>query len=194
MLVGYDIFDASKVWVRKLEEQGGAPVAGALICVACFFNNKHAYVPKTMRDSAVERRAKGRLKRIEAHRREALEEANPHLTLEYGPAMPVAFPAPSSEPAEVAAPQAGDGRDGVMNMADAAPQRAGKCVPADQYELAAHCIAHPGEMTVNQRRLLVQLFNSPSGRELYELKGGRIDNLKKLLTATASGSSDLQSS
>ena len=137
---------------------------------------------------------RGRLKRIEAHRREALEEAGPHLTLEYGPAMPVAFPAPSSRPTEVATPLMEEKQDRILNMADAVPQRARNRVPADQYELADHCIAHPGEMTPNQRRLLVQLFNSPSGRELFELKGGRIDDLRKLLTATASGSSDLQSS
>ena len=193
VLVGYDIFDASKVWVRKLEHENGAPVAGALICVACFFNNKHAYVPKSMRDSAVERRARGRLKRIEAHRREALEEANPALRIDHAPALPGTFPAPSTRPAEAVTPQAGDGRDRALNPANTAPERTRKQVPGDQYELADHCIAHPGEMTANQRRLLVQLFNSPSARELYELKGGRVEDLKNLLTATASGSSELNS-
>ena len=187
VLVGYDIFDASKVWVRRLEHENGAPVAGALICVACFFNNKHAYVPKTMRDSAVERRAKGRLKRIEAHRREALEEASPALTINHAAAVPLAFPAPECRPCETVTPQAGDR---VATIADVDPKRARKQVPADQYELADHCIAHPGDMTANQRRLLVQLFNSPSARELFELKGGRLEDLKDLLLTTAAGSSE----
>ena len=187
VLVGYDIFDASKVWVRRLEHEKGAPVAGALICVACFFNNKHAYVPKTMRDSAVERRAKGRLKRIEAHRREAIEEANPQMKIEHSPGLPVAFPAQSDRATEVVPPQAGNRQEQIANPADAAPKRPRKRVPADQYELADHCIANPGDMTPNQRRLLVQLFNSPSARELFELKGGSLEDLKTLLTATASG-------
>ena len=193
VLVGYDIFDASKVWVRRLEHEKGAPVAGALICVACFFNNKHAYVPKTMRDSAVERRAKGRLKRIEAHRREAIEEASPVLSIEHRPSLPVSFPAQSDRPDETATPQAGNRHEQIANPADVEPKRAKKRVPADQYELADHCIAHPGDMTPNQRRLLVQLFNSPSARELFELKGGSLEDLKTLLTTTASGSSDNQS-
>ena len=188
VLVGYDIFDASRVWVRRLEHKNGAPVAGALICVASFFNNKHAYVPKTMRDSAVERRAKGRLKRIEAHRQEAIEEANPALSIEHRPSLPV-FPAQQDRLADTATPQAGNRQEQIANPADVDPKRARKRVPADQYELADHCIAHPGDMTPNQRRLLVQLFNSPSARELFELKGGRLEDLKHLLTVTASGSS-----
>ena len=193
VLVGYDIFDASKVWVRRLEHEKGAPVAGALICVASFFNNKHAYVPKTMQDSAVERRAKGRLKRIEAHRQEAIEEANPQMKIEHRPILPVAFPAQSDRATEAVMPQAGNRQEQIANPADVDPKRARKRVLADQYELADHCIAHPGDMTPNQRRLLVQLFNSPSARELFELKGGSLEDLKTLLTTTASGSSDNQS-
>ena len=192
VLVGYDIFDASRAWVRRLEHENGAPVAGALICVASFFNNKHAYVPKTMRDSAVERRAKGRLKRLEAHRQEAIEEASPQMKIEHRPGLPV-FPAQSDRATEAVMPQAGNRQEQIANPADVDPKRARNRVPADQYELADHCIAHPGDMTPNQRRLLVQLFNSPSARELFELKGGSLEDLKTLLTATDSGSSDLQS-
>ena len=113
------------------------------------------------------------------------------LSIEHRPSLPVSFPAQSDRPAETATPQAGNRHEKIANPADVDPKRARKRVPADQYELADHCIAHPGDMTPNQRRLLVQLFNSPSARELFELKGGSLEDLKTLLTA--SGSSDLQS-
>ncbi len=197
VLVGFDIHDAGKVWVREIAMVDGKQEPGPLICVAEFAGNRQRYVPVSYQRLAEERRRAGRLKRNN-NKIEAIEaEARPQLEAQHMVVMPDVAPAPVSDPvpvhAKTATTQDDARQDRVVNLADA--KRAKKRVPADQYELADHCIAHPEEMTPNQRRLLVQLFNSPSGRELYELKGGKVDDLRNLLTSTASSSSSaLQSS
>jgi putative transposase len=64
--VGYDIHDASRVYVRDLD--------GHLICTAGLDANKTDYFPKSALEEARERRARGRVRRLETHRQEALEE------------------------------------------------------------------------------------------------------------------------
>jgi putative transposase len=64
--VGYDIHDSSKVYVRDLE--------GRLICTAELDANKTDYIPKARLEEAREKRALGRIKRLETHRNEVLEE------------------------------------------------------------------------------------------------------------------------
>lgn len=59
VLVGYDIHDASHVWVRTLE--------GRLICIADFEGNKRAYMPQSAVQLAAERRAAGREQRLMTH-------------------------------------------------------------------------------------------------------------------------------
>lgn len=59
VLVGYDIQDASKVYVRDPE--------GRLICEAGFEANKRAVVPRSYLDAAIERRHEGRLRRAQEH-------------------------------------------------------------------------------------------------------------------------------
>ena len=195
VLVGFDIHDAGKVWVREIAMVDGKQEPGPLICVAEFAGNRQRYVPVSYQKLAEEKRLAGRLKRNN-NKIEAIEaEARPQLEAQHMVVLPEVTPMPDPVPvpAETVTPQDGDRQDRVVNLADA--KRLKKRVPADQYELADHCIAHPEEMTPNQRRLLVQLFNSPSGRELYELKGGKVGDLRNLLTSTTSSSSSaLQSS
>lgn len=59
VLVGYDIQDASKVYVRDPD--------GRLICEAGFEANKRAVVPRSYLDAAIERRHEGRLRRAQDH-------------------------------------------------------------------------------------------------------------------------------
>lgn len=67
--VGYDIHDASRVWVRD--------GAGRLICVAEFEANRKAYFPQTVIDQAAEKRAAGRIRRAEVRIEEAQAELRP---------------------------------------------------------------------------------------------------------------------
>jgi putative transposase len=67
VMVGYDVHDASKVYVRDM--------SGRLICEAGFEANKRAVLPRSYLDAAVERRQKGRLQRAMEHVKEIHAEA-----------------------------------------------------------------------------------------------------------------------
>lgn len=71
VLVGYDIHDADRVWVRTLDQQ--------LIGVAAFEGNSVAYFPRSVLEQAQEARTKGRLQRLDAHRAEIEAELGPAL-------------------------------------------------------------------------------------------------------------------
>ncbi|MBP9101478.1 MAG: DDE-type integrase/transposase/recombinase [Nitrosomonas sp.] len=77
--VGYDIHDASRVWVRNR--------AGQLICIAEFEGNKRKHHSESVQDQANYKRAQGRIKRAEAKIIEAKEELNPPQLIEYQPVM-----------------------------------------------------------------------------------------------------------
>lgn len=73
--VGYDIHDASRVWVRER--------SGRLICVAEFAANKRSYFPESMRDQANYKRMRGKIKRHEAGIEEAQAELEGNRLIEY---------------------------------------------------------------------------------------------------------------
>lgn len=77
--VGYDIHDASQVWVRNRQ--------GQLICVAEFGANKRGYMPESVKEQANYKRMQGRIKRAEMKIIEAQQELNPPQLIEYQPAM-----------------------------------------------------------------------------------------------------------
>ncbi len=80
--VGYDIHDASRVWVRDQ--------AGRVICVAEFEANKRNYFPTSFLEQAAQKRAEGRIKRAQVKIEEAESELNPPQILEYQP--PIQLP------------------------------------------------------------------------------------------------------
>ncbi|SOD42293.1 Mu transposase C-terminal domain-containing protein [Nitrosovibrio sp. Nv4] len=80
--VGYDIHDASRVWVRDQE--------GRMICVAEFEANKRNYFPTSFLEQAAQKRAEGRIKRAQVKIEEAEAELNPPQMLEYQPAVELA--------------------------------------------------------------------------------------------------------
>lgn len=73
--VGYDIHDASQVWVRD--------VSGRLLAVAKFEANTRAYFAQSVIEQAHEKRAKGQLKRNDVKRNEILETMSPSRVLEH---------------------------------------------------------------------------------------------------------------
>ena len=84
--VGYDIHDASCVWVRAQ--------TGPMICIAEFEGNRRAYFAQSVIDQAAERRAQGRIRRAAARIEEAQAELDPPALLEQGPraAASMSFP------------------------------------------------------------------------------------------------------
>lgn len=79
--VGYDIHDASRVWVRDR--------AGRLICIAEFEGNKRSYFPQSFIDQAAQKRAAGRIKRAESRIEEAEAELQPARLIEQMPVMEI---------------------------------------------------------------------------------------------------------
>ncbi|EPY00855.1 Mu transposase C-terminal domain-containing protein [Magnetospirillum fulvum] len=77
VLVGYDVADASRVWVRALD--------GRFITIARFEGHKTSFFPVSAAEQAREQRAIGRLKRNDAHRAEIMAELNPDALLAHQP-------------------------------------------------------------------------------------------------------------
>jgi putative transposase len=76
--IHYDIHDAEKVWVRDTD--------GRLICIAEFEGNKHRYFPVSATEQATERRAQGRMKRLQNAMDEVeLERTGGRLLIEAQP-------------------------------------------------------------------------------------------------------------
>lgn len=73
--VGYDIHDASQVWVRD--------VSGRLLAVAKFEANTRAYFAQPVIEQAHEKRILGQLKRNDVKRNEILETMSPSRVLEH---------------------------------------------------------------------------------------------------------------
>lgn len=93
--VAYDLQDGDRVWVRDLE--------GRLICAAEQDGNVQPYMPENYMEHAREKRAKGRLSRLERHVEEAQAERHGNLLIEHQallnplkapeiPAQPVSMP------------------------------------------------------------------------------------------------------
>ncbi|MCV6583994.1 MAG: Mu transposase C-terminal domain-containing protein [Marinibacterium sp.] len=105
VFVGYDIHDPQHVWVRAIDQVDGADTPGALICVAEFAGNERRYIPVSAQRLAEEKRLKGRIRRIDAKREEAVEEARPQL--EHQQVVQLDLP-PERPPIRTAAPEAID--------------------------------------------------------------------------------------
>lgn len=98
VMVGYDYHQANRVWVREFDRDNGQP--GRLICVAVFMGNAARYVPLSYEMAAVEDRAKGRLKRVDA-KRDAIEaERDAQFLIEHqaGEVMPFLDVTSGAEP------------------------------------------------------------------------------------------------
>lgn len=75
MLVGYDIHDGNRVWVRDLTHR--------LIAIAEFEANKKGYFPQSAISAAYEKRTMAQVRRANAHVDAALENLAPHRVMEH---------------------------------------------------------------------------------------------------------------
>jgi putative transposase len=147
VLVGYDIHDASKVWVRNLEQQ--------LICVAEFEGNKASFFPVSAVEAAKTRRLQGRLKRLEAHREEIEAEASPGILLEHSNEQPL-------DPIEIA-----EAAETVVQLmtAQETPQAEartmnGRPIFDDELDLTTWLLSNPDRVTESDKRLLRTLLRN----------------------------------
>lgn len=188
VMVGYDFDEARYVWVREIDRREGQP--GKLICVADFTGNKQSYVPLTYQKMAEEARQKGRLKRLEAKRRDIEAETLAPLLIDQREAVTVMPPvqAPVQTPAMPMRPMslvidnpAPVARQEAPQAADQ-PRRRGF---ASDVELALWALEHPAEVGANQLRVLRTCLQKPAATKLFEMSGVDLNALRTLVLAAA---------
>lgn len=179
VMVGYDLHQADKVWVREFDRETQLP--GKLVCVAEFGGNRRRFTPLTLDQAAMEKRAKGKLNRLEVHREAALEELRAPL-LEHQPTIPMPeFSGPlelTVVPSE--APAASEAL-GAETPPPAPPRR----IIQTDAELAQLVIENPEELTPGRARILREAMGFGPSRELLKLSGVDLAALDRVLWSAA---------
>ncbi len=181
VMVGYDLHQADRVWVREFDPESGNP--GKLICVAVYMGNAQRYIPLTAEQRALETRSKSALKRlndrIEAKQAELdapwLIEAQPVEVADFIDMAPDLVPVPAQLVVDNAP-------DAAASAAPPAPRR--RVFRSDE-ELAAWALKHPGELTDGQVRLLRECVASRNKIKVFEMSGIDVEALRTLLRAAA---------
>jgi putative transposase len=179
VMVGYDLHQADRVWVRDFDAETGQP--GRLICVAEFGGNSQRYIPLTMQQAAEENRTKGKLKRLDLKREAALDELRAPM-LEHRPtaSMPQFHQPPTLRVVPSSAPP--EAEPAPVAQEPAAPTR--RIITSDA-ELAQLVIENPEELTPGRARLLREAMALNSGRELLKISGVDLDALDRVLRSAA---------
>ena len=166
VLVGYDMHDACRVWVRDLQER--------LICVAEFEGNSRAYFPVSAVEAAHERRIKGRLRRVEAKKAE--------IEAERGSA-----PVVEQDAAPLSVEQKAEADIYLRQLAEPKPKEelfvaADDKRPffRDDYAWLAWLLANAEAVTDHDRRLLRQELQRQSVRIDLEMQGFDLETLRDL--------------
>lgn len=180
VVVGYDLHQAEKVWVREFDVEEGQP--GKLICVAEFGGNAQRYIPLTAEQKAIEDRSRAALKRLDRRRADKLAEIDAPLLLEQQAVEIADFidvaPARSADPVMLAV-------DNSADVPAAQPQPPRRRVFGSDEELAAWALQHPQELTPNQLRVLRDCISNSTARKVLEMAGIDTEALRTLLRAAA---------
>ena len=89
VMAGYDMHDATRIWVRAVSEVDGELRPGALICVADWGGNETHYMPRSQTEAARDRRAAGRQSRLAVKQEEVELERRAPLFVEHEAPGPV---------------------------------------------------------------------------------------------------------
>ena len=185
VLVGYDIHDASKVWVREIDRRSGEELMGRLICVAIFAGNEERYIPLTMERAALEKRANARARRLNDHLAEVEAELSVGRFLEAS-AQPVMSPIDlTPEPIPAAPILVVDNDQENFKPASGAVEPPRRRTFASDVELAAWALENPDQLTSNHVRVLRGCLERPAAIELFRLSGIDLDALRNLIRAAA---------
>lgn len=169
VIVGYDIRDASRVWVREIEDTEDGRAPGKLIAVAAFEGNKTRYVPLSYEQAAMEKRQRGRLGRVEKKAEVIRQELRPSVLIEHAPAETVAVePIAPSEPSAA-----------IIQIS--AGGQAPRPIFRDDVSFAGWIAAHPDRVTAADRAYLTDLLTDHSTKELLRMSGLDLDALRKLV-------------
>lgn len=165
VLVGYDIHDGSKVWVRSL--------AGRLICVAERDANLTPYQPANKVEHGRQKRAHGQIVRRQRQIDDIRVEA-----AGTGPVLELsAEEAPTPEQVEAAATLYA-----ALEPPAPAPEPAPDQRPrfADDLSWARWLIAHPAAATDDDRRFLAEQLRRQPFRMLLTVEGVDLDALARI--------------
>jgi len=177
VVVGYDLHQSDRVWVREFDVQSGQP--GKLICVAEFAGNAQRYVPLTAEQKAVEDRNKAALKRLDRRRQDKLAELETpwieQQATEIADFIDLA-PAQPNAPVTVAIAS-------TSMVGPATPPR--RRMFASDEELAVWALANPTELTPNQVRVLRDCVTNSTALKVLEMAGIDTEALRTLLRAAA---------
>ncbi len=163
VLVGYDIHDASRVWVRDIRDQ-------RLIAVAELDGNRQPYfdahtlrTAKSYQEKVLEDRTKGRLRRVEEKRAEIIAEAK---------GAPLEIDYQHVETLNVVEREKADAMLARMENASApALATNGRPIFRDDLEWVRWMIGHTGQVTSHDRKQLATMMNQRTFRQMLELEG-----------------------
>lgn len=174
VMVGYDLNQADKVWVREFDAASGQP--GKLICVAIYLGNAQRYVPLTYERAAMEGRNKAALKRLEDKSRAKREELDAPFLLEHQPVADFIdlTPAPVAEPVAL-----------TVEDFPVGPSVTRRQVFASDAALAAWALENPQDLTPNQITVLRRCIANHNSSEVLRLSGIDTEALRTLLRAAA---------
>jgi putative transposase len=181
VMVGYDIHDASKVWVREIGLVDGEQRPGRLICIAEFNGNAERYIPLTMQRKAEETRANARKQRLDVKYDEVEAELNPTTLLD----------AAAIQPMEIIEPRQPQPKtiDHEPQFLTAETNPSAKVVRplrfASDEELAAWAIEHPNGLASSQIEVLRICLNSQAKLEILKMSGIDVDRLRDIVRAAA---------
>ena len=184
VLVGYDIHDASKVWVREIDRKSGEELMGRLICVAIFAGNEERYIPLTMERAAMEKRANARARRLKDHLAEVEVELSPGSFIDAS--IQTFMPIIDHEPAPVPTGPVLVTSDGeTVPAATGAVEATRIQTFATDEALAAWALENPEKITARQADVLRRCLQQQVARELFRMSGIDVEALRNVLRAVA---------
>jgi putative transposase len=192
VIVGYDIRDASRVYVRAIDVVDGERHPGRLIAIAAFEGHRTRYVPLSAEQAAIERRNRGRLGRLQKKVDVVGQELRPAALLDLtaspsrmSPAFPSAGVLRPAGPPDVAMTASG-AAETVLPASAAAPSATvvalpgGRPVFRDDVSFAHWLAGNPEAATPSDIALLTELLTTPSTKELLRMSGVDLEALRSL--------------
>lgn len=174
VMVGYDLRDASKVWVRQLD--------GSFICEAIWGGNRTSYrpVPKLQRDH--EKRVEGRLRRVKNRENEVLLERGPGVIDHQPAAIDADFTRIEAEQLAIGAQETAR-----LLAAPAEPDPAGDDRPTffEDAEWARWLAAHPDRAEPGDAQALGAKLRNPTFRMLMSQLEIDLSTLQAIANAEA---------
>ncbi|SNY91421.1 putative transposase [Cohaesibacter sp. ES.047] len=183
VIVAYDIKDASKLWVREIDEVDGELLPGRLICVAEFAGNEERYVSVSYEQTAIEKRARAQKRRLSDKMDKVEDQLRSDLMLELNPAENInvldGLSSIEHEPepvVELIKPQ---------SSVSTEPARPRKRIFGSDEELASWVIEHPEDLTPSRKKVLSGCLQRSTSLELFRLKGVDVEALRNVLRTAA---------